>query len=263
MSGYVRIHRPLFEEHPAFRNSLEAMAFAWMIVKAQWKPAVVRYKGHKLNLQRGQLAVSQRDLARAFDKDKAWVERLWGRLRREAMIEARSEAGVTVITICNYNEYQADAVPCEPANEAPCEAEVRQHRATEQIREEREEIDSEANASVSPRQPLAEALSFWNANAVAAGWPTARSYAGQREKHLRSRLRENGLDGFKAAIIRARASPYLSGADPPAWFTFPWIIKAENFLKVTEGNYDRSHSSSSPDPTLVALSSFGNPSACR
>jgi hypothetical protein len=96
---------------------------------------------------------------------------------------------------------------------------------------------------VSPRQPLRDALVFWNENAAAAGWPQARSFSGQREKHLRNRLREHGLDGFKAGVIRARASPYLAGPDPPSWFTFPWIIKAENFLKVIEGNYDRNRQS--------------------
>jgi hypothetical protein len=135
VSGYVRIHRPLFEEHPAFRNDAEAMAFAWMIVKAQWRPKAVRYKGHKIELQRGQLAVSQRDMARALDRDKAWVERLWKRLRAEAMIETTCEAGVAVITICKYNEYQADAIPCEAADEAQEEAGARQTQGTEQRRE--------------------------------------------------------------------------------------------------------------------------------
>ena len=150
MSGYVRIHRPLFEDHPAFRNDAEAMAFAWLIVKAAWQPAKVRYKGRILFLDRGQVAVSVRDFASAMDRDKAWVERLLKRLRDEAMLTTRNETGVTVITICNYNEYQADVGSRETADETPRETGARQERDTEQRIEEGKNISSEPKGS-SPR----------------------------------------------------------------------------------------------------------------
>ena len=54
------------------------------------------------------------------------------------------------------------------------------------------------------------------------------------------------------------ASPYLGGSDPPPWFDFDFLISETKFLKVIEGKYDRRHSDS-PDPTLVALASFGRP----
>lgn len=164
MSGYVRIHRPLFEDHPAFRNDAEAMAFAWLIVKAAWKPKCVRYKERKISLQRGQVAVSQRDMARALDRDKAWIERLWKRLRAEAMITVASEAGVAVITICNYDEYQADIGTREAVDEAPDEAGARQAQGTEQVREEVKKISSVAKAT-SPRPwalPVGVSLQVWN-----------------------------------------------------------------------------------------------------
>lgn len=259
VSGYVRIHRPLFEDHPAFRNDAEAMAFAWLIVKAQWQPKEVRYKGRCIKLRRGQAAVSVRDFARAMDRDKAWVERLLKRLRDRRMIETVRGTATLVITICNYNEYQADAVPCETLSETANETDARQTRDTEQVIEGREEEESEAIASVSHRQPIAEAVSFYNDNAAAAGWSTVTKLNDGRARDLRNRLREHGLDGWKAAIIRARASPFLSGADPPPWFNFDFLTNARKFLKVSEGNYDRSHSDNA-DPTLVALSTFRAPS---
>lgn len=96
----------------------------------------------------------------------------------------------------------------------------------------------EADASSPTRQPIAEAISIWNENAADVGWPTIRTMSASRQKLLAARLRQHGLDGWRAAIAKAKASPYLSGADPPAWFTFPWLIKSENFLKLIEGNYD-------------------------
>lgn len=251
MSGYVRIHRCLFEEHPAFRNDAEAMAFAWLIVKAAWQPTKVRYKERIIWLDRGQAAISVRDFARAMDRDKAWVERLLKRLKSETMVTTRNETGVNVVTICNYDQYQADIGARETPTETPNETGARQGRDTEQVREESKEDKSEAIASVSPRFPLREALSFWNENAVVVGWSTAQTL-NNRDKPLRNRLREHGLDGFKAAIARARASPYLAGPDPPHWFTFDWLLKPSNFQKLIEGNYDRRHSDSG-DPTTGGL----------
>jgi hypothetical protein len=135
MSGYVRIHRSLLG-HAAFRNESETMAFAWMVAKAAWKPARVRYKGHQISLKRGQLAISQRDMATAFGRDKGWIERLWRRLQSEAMIEADGKAGVAVITICKYNDYQGDLDEGKAGDEARGDAPARQRQGTEQRKEE-------------------------------------------------------------------------------------------------------------------------------
>jgi len=126
-AGHVKIYRSLLG-HPAFRNDAEAMAFAWLVIRAAWKPARVRYKGRPITLARGQLAVSQRDMAQALDRDKAWVERLFKRLKGEAMVEATSEAGVSLVTICKYDDYQA--IP--PSREAVGETGARQAQGTEQ-----------------------------------------------------------------------------------------------------------------------------------
>jgi hypothetical protein len=150
VSGYVRLYRSLVTEHPAFRNDSEALAFAWLVAKAAWQPTRVRYKERILRLERGQLAISQRDMARSLDRDKAWVERLWKRLKAEAMIRVDSEAGVALITICKYEEYQARGVGREALDEAPDEAGARQGQGTEQEREEVKKISSEPKGS-SPR----------------------------------------------------------------------------------------------------------------
>lgn len=136
--GYALVPRDVLAL-PVFRNEAESLLFVGMILRASWRDQTVRYKGHVLRLQRGQLAVSIRDLARAMDRDKAWVERLWKRLKSEAMIETQTEAGVSVVTICNYDEYQQPQRHCQTASETPGEAEhetgARQARDTEQSSE--------------------------------------------------------------------------------------------------------------------------------
>lgn len=135
MSGYVRIHRALCG-HPAFRNDAEAMAFAWMIAKAAWRPVRVRYKERSVCLLRGQLAISVRDFAKAMDRDKAWIERLLKRLKAETMIGVRHETGVNVVTICNYEQFQTEQDRRKTPDETRDETDARQGRDTEQGMEE-------------------------------------------------------------------------------------------------------------------------------
>ncbi len=112
-------------------------------------------------------------MAAALDRDKAWIERLWKRLRGEAMINVASEAGVAVITICKYEQYQTKPEVREAANdgpsEAPFEAGARQAQGTEQVREEikKEEKDASASSSAEPRQVISD----WNIQAAKSGWP--------------------------------------------------------------------------------------------
>jgi hypothetical protein len=150
MSGYARIHRSLIG-HPAFRNDAEGMAFAWMVLRASWKPIRVRYKGRAIALGRGQLAVSIRDIAEAMDRDKGWVERLFKRLKSETMIETRAETGVMVITICNYDDYQADCDDGETVHETVRETQPRQPQDTEQRIEKGKNINTEGSAPVHTR----------------------------------------------------------------------------------------------------------------
>jgi hypothetical protein len=177
VSGYVRIYRSLIG-HPAFRNDAEAMAFAWLVTKAAWKPVRVRYKERSIHLGRGQLAISQRDMARALDRDKAWIERLWKRLRAEAMIAVTVEAGVAVITICKYATYQDAKATREAAGEAREEAGARQGQGTEQGSEEEEE-ENTPQPPKGPRRGKTVLPEDWVLPTVAELPPQAQACARQ------------------------------------------------------------------------------------
>lgn len=115
-----------------------------------------------------------------------------------------------------------------------------QLKPIEKIREDKKEVE-EASPPRRVPEPIDEAVSHWNAVAGEVGWPRTQRLSDARRTALRIRLRDETLDGWKAAIARARSSPYLGQAPP--WFTFDWFVKPTNFLKVIEGNYDRQRSS--------------------
>lgn len=133
--GYVLAYRRTLDHH-AFRSHGEALAFTYLTMLASWKDTTVRYKGRVINLHRGQLAISIRDLANHLERSKQWAERFINRLRTETMIETVSVAGLNVITICNYDTFQSR----RDSAETPAETKPRQDRdSTEtQNKEEKE-----------------------------------------------------------------------------------------------------------------------------
>ena len=199
MSGYARFHRSLIG-HPAFRNDAEAMAFAYMVLRASWKPARVRYKGKAISLNRGQLAMSVRDLAEAMDRDKGWVERLLKRLKFETMCETRAETGVLVITICNYEKYQAANDERETPGKTPDETDARQTQDTEQGTEEGKKErtlpsgrGARARCAADTRLP-----ENWQPEPLIAGSPTAQIVASWEPGRLERELAKF-RDHYRAA----------------------------------------------------------------
>jgi hypothetical protein len=129
--GFAVIRRSLWE-HPAFRNKAEAGIFAWMISQAAWRPTRVHYKGKAIILQRGQLAISLRDLAHNFEQSIGWIQRFINRVKIDSMVETATDSGVMVITICNYSKYQDLPSEADSPSDSPSDSKTIQKRDTEQ-----------------------------------------------------------------------------------------------------------------------------------
>lgn len=85
------------------------------------------------------------------------------------------------------------------------------------------------------------AIGFYNDAAERVGWPKVQRLSDTRMRALKGRLRDSGgLEGWRIAVARAEASDFLCGRTARSWtaFGFDWLVKAANFTKVMEGNYD-------------------------
>jgi len=134
--GYVLIYRQLLQ-NPIFRTDAEAMAFALLVMKASWKDVKVRYKDKIISLQRGQVAISSRDLAERLERNKDWANRFFKRLSDCDMVRVTSATGVNVVTICNYDSYQG---ACDTGATAP-----RQDRDTSDPQNNKRNKDNKIN----------------------------------------------------------------------------------------------------------------------
>jgi hypothetical protein len=85
-----------------------------------------------------------------------------------------------------------------------------------------------------------EAFGLWNVLAQEIGLPSARLLTDKRERALRQRLAEaGGIDGWKAALEKVRASTFLCGGGGRPWrATLDFLLQQTSFARVLEGAYD-------------------------
>jgi hypothetical protein len=129
MGGWTKKPRSRFEHHLFAKEKFcRGYAWDWLVDHAAFKPLSVDVSGRTVELQRGQLCYSIRFLAKAWNWDKAAVSRFLTRLKTETMIETHTETGQTIITICNYEKFNAIEPETETGAETPPETEARQQR---------------------------------------------------------------------------------------------------------------------------------------
>jgi len=156
MSGYYQMSRGWLD-HPVFAGEAFSRhaAWAWLIEHAAWKPTRVGVGTKIIPVVRGQLCYSLRYMAKAWRWDEAKVRRFIARLEREKMIVCVADAGQSIVTICNYDEYQADVSVADADTDASMTQERRSGDANKNDLEEfKDSKSSEAIASDVPSDPL-------------------------------------------------------------------------------------------------------------
>lgn len=92
-----------------------------------------------------------------------------------------------------------------------------------------------------PPDPEQSAVDAWNAMASRTGLPHVQRLTEPRKRALRARLTEaGGLDGWKTALAKVEASPFLCGrTGKREWRAdFDFVLQPKSFTKLMEGAYD-------------------------
>ncbi|MFV0383370.1 hypothetical protein [Paracoccus sp. (in: a-proteobacteria)] len=108
MTHTVSVPRSLWDD-PTFRDSemSQREAWIWMIAAAASQPRTARLGAHEVALDRGQLAGSTRSFAQVFLWSHTKARRFLEMIENRHMIERVTDTGLTVITICKYDDYQS------------------------------------------------------------------------------------------------------------------------------------------------------------
>lgn len=235
MSGHFKISREVWD-HPAFKagEMTQREAFFWIVSEAAWKAHTRRVGANVVELQRGQLAASTRHMAKTFQWSEPRVRRYLDMLKTWQIIDAHSDAGVTLITVCNYDRYQGE----RRTSDAPSDAEAtQQRRTTDANKKKGKQVSKETN--VSYEGECEQAVSDYRLICVAAGLPDIRSLSAKRRKALIARLTDEGPEVWREACQRAAASSFCRGENDRGWVAdFDFLTTASKFQSLLEGKYD-------------------------
>ena len=112
MTGFIVSYRKMWD-HPIFRGyAWRVGVWDWMLKKAAWKKTSFIAGGKKVELERGQLCISQRQMEEETGVGRKAIRNFLDLLESEGAI-SRAQAGAqrgaqcrTIVTIRNYNIYQ-------------------------------------------------------------------------------------------------------------------------------------------------------------
>lgn len=107
--GYLKVWNCIWETE-LFTNGERfdiRTAWLWLLMHAYYKPKTVVVNGSIIKAKRGQYFTSIRHLATEFHWDKNTVLRFLSKTQKLGMTEVSSTASGTLITIVNYNKYNA------------------------------------------------------------------------------------------------------------------------------------------------------------
>lgn len=94
------------------------------------------------------------------------------------------------------------------------------------------------------------AVEAYRSICVPAGLPDIRGMTDKRRSALLARLQAEGSDAWVEVCRKAASAPHLTGQNDRSWkANFDWLTNPNNFLKVIEGNYDRSDDDKPRPPT--------------
>jgi len=105
-NGFVLLHRKIFNSTD-FKNQLDVSVFIYLMSMASHEACEVIYRCKKIVLQRGEVCIAERDLAKKFDITKSKVKSIIKRLISNHNLYQRTTKRLSVYTIVKYEKYQS------------------------------------------------------------------------------------------------------------------------------------------------------------
>ena len=242
--------------------------FIDLLLSANYEPSW--YRGEKID--RGCIVMSITTLQEHTGLSRAIVVKALKILEKTGEI-SRQKSKVGIVTKINkFSEFQdgkkigslKNELPSEPLSELPSElpseplSELPSELPSELIQQinnitsqqdiiynistpSDEGVSVDTDPPAPPDVDLKLIVDFFNKSVIQANsvMPKIKGATGKRVGHIKSRIREFGIEAVYEVITKASQSDFLNGRNQRGWTaTFDWIFLPTNFPKVLEGNYD-------------------------
>ena len=252
------------------------MCFIDLTLMASFSVRQKRTKFGEITLQRGEIAISERDLASKWKITRRHCNTVLTNLVKEGWITIRVEKGTSIITINNYDQLSDNEPNTEPKSEP--NTEPNKIKATKGkssgYKQPNEQTEPNTEPNTAPKSepsniykdinrkninkeniinkliiskkggtpfPSAEIIEFWNAemDKAKAIVPRMKTMTDLRKRMAAARLREYDAEDFVTVIENCAKSNFLNGHNDRGWTPdFTWAMGPDHFAKILEGRYD-------------------------
>ena len=118
MSGWICLHRDI-QNHWIFSDAERFRAWVDLIMLSNHEDNKFMINDTLITVTRGQLAWSQLSLSNRWKWTRQKTRTFLKLLQNESMIDTKSNHHTTIITICNYSQYQDSPTNQQPTNNQP------------------------------------------------------------------------------------------------------------------------------------------------
>jgi|WetSurMetagenome_2_1015567.scaffolds.fasta_scaffold07149_14 hypothetical protein len=247
MIGWIKLYRKILD-NPLWLSEPFTRAQAWidLLLLANHKDSFFYVRGNKITVKRGEVGMSIRNLAERWQWSRAKVNRFINDLESEHQIEPQKNNITTLLSICNYNDYQIE----EPQNEPQTEPQKSHKKATEKPQTLHKQEDKNNKENIPNGILKKDKLSFTDHidyealmryfNETFKGKLKAITIMTQKRKQaVHARAAEHGKEAIQKAFNKILGSKFLLGDNDRNWqCNFDWIFLPTNFIKILEGNFD-------------------------
>jgi hypothetical protein len=113
-NGWIALHRKIYTSTD-FKNQMEVAVFMYLLSMASYQPSKVTYRKKTIILNRGDVSIAYRDLAKKFDTTVNKIRTIIKNLKTSKNITQTLHKRLSVFSIVKYSKYQD--LPTEPKQE--------------------------------------------------------------------------------------------------------------------------------------------------
>ena len=110
--GWIKLHRKL-QDNSLWLDEPFTRGQAWvdLVMLANHKPGYIRIAGQRIDVPRGSVGRGKEGLSKRWKWSRGKVNRFIKELENEGQISQKAVHRISLISICNYSEYQDDGTP--------------------------------------------------------------------------------------------------------------------------------------------------------
>ena len=234
-TGYILIYRSMLETglYPKLRKFTDFEAWVDLLLKSNYKDNRITFDMKFIDILRGQLLTSELKLSIHWMWSRDKVRSFLKMLQRDEMIIKESFNKYTIITICNYDNYQdITATEKQQKNTKSYNRKTPNHTQTiKKIQLKKE------NKETVPYVEVQE-----NFNSICGNiLPKCSTLSETRKEKIELRFKEIGsLEKIIEIFNIAIKCDFLCGKNGKKWRAdFDWIFTNDtNWVKILEGKYN-------------------------